>query len=537
MRVHLLYPDHEWEGKKPYFDGQSIVDDLGLGILFRTASREQVPTNGGVKTIIEADVFLEETMRKVMMQPLETEEEIVYRQEILQDCLGNEAFIRETYEFAKETIEQWDKLGRHQVQKVSRHNAGGDLVTEVYVLRLFVEKLTSLKELLKNYKECFKSKGLQELVKRLEQEYTEKMEENLNRVLDDISFYVDNGQSLDEKPNFVKNARIVMQCDVSEGLKFNTFQLEEVETLSKKYKKQKRPKTFTQICLGPFATDTGLLIRDDVVLAETKRLEYQVVRYILAYCEEFVSQCKKFFEQLVFQAGFYMAAFHLSKRLERHEMDFCYPKVGAQDDLKFQNLKDFVMAIEQGKNPVGNTSDIRKKILLIVTGANQGGKSTFLRSIGVAQIMMQCGLFVAAEYFESGIFPSFFTHFTRREDSEMNSGRLDEELRRMNQIVEKLGERTLILLNESFATTTEKEGSVIAYDIIKALTESGVKVLTVTHLLSFAKKIHKEKRPDVEFLSAERKEDGSRTFKMLQNEPQLTSFGLDLYDRIIGTEA
>lgn len=146
---------------------------------------------------------------------------------------------------------------------------------------------------------------------------------------------------------------------------------------------------------------------------------------------------------------------------------------------------------------------------------------------------MQCGLFVAAEQFESGIYPAFFTHFTRREDSEMNSGRLDEELGRMSQIIDNLGERSLVLLNESFATTTEKEGSVIAYDIIKALTEAGVKVLTVTHLLSFARKVYDEAQDEVEFLSAERKEDGSRTFKMIQHAPQLTSFGLDLYDQMI----
>lgn len=175
-------------------------------------------------------------------------------------------------------------------------------------------------------------------------------------------------------------------------------------------------------------------------------------------------------------------------------------------------------------------------MLLIVTGANQGGKSTFLRSIGIAQVLMQCGLMVTAESFESGIFPSLFTHFTRREDSAMNSGRLDEELGRMNQIVENLGERSLVLLNESFATTTEKEGSVIAYDIIKALNEAGVKVLTVTHLLSFAQKMYDEKKEGqgVEFFSAERLENGKRTFKMIQHAPELTSFGLDLYEKIVG---
>ena len=191
------------------------------------------------------------------------------------------------------------------------------------------------------------------------------------------------------------------------------------------------------------------------------------------------------------------------------------------------------MAVEQRVSPVGNNVDIADSMLLVITGANQGGKSTFLRSVGIAQIMMQCGLPVVASQYESGLFPSFFTHFTRREDSAMNSGRLDEELKRMSQIIDNLEENSMVLLNESFATTTEKEGSMIAYDIIKALTEANVKVLTVTHLLSFAQRIYQESKESVEFLSAERGENGERTYRMIQHEPELTSFGMDLYNAII----
>ena len=119
----------------------------------------------------------------------------------------------------------------------------------------------------------------------------------------------------------------------------------------------------------------------------------------------------------------------------------------------------------------------------------------------------------------------------------MNSGRLDEELGRMSRIVDSLGDNAIVFLNESFASTTEKEGSLIAYDIIKALTEAGVKVLTVTHLLSFAQRVYQESEgnPDsgVEFLSAQRMENGRRTFKMIQHAPELTSFGLDLYEEMI----
>lgn len=108
----------------------------------------------------------------------------------------------------------------------------------------------------------------------------------------------------------------------------------------------------------------------------------------------------------------------------------------------------------------------------------------------------------------------------------------------MSQIIDNLESNSMVLLNESFATTTEKEGSIIAYDIIKALIEADVKVLTVTHLLSFAQRIYQESKESeklqIEFFSAERGENGRRTYHMIQHEPELTSFGMDLYERIIG---
>ena len=68
----------------------------------------------------------------------------------------------------------------------------------------------------------------------------------------------------------------------------------------------------------------------------------------------------------------------------------------------------------------------------MITGANQGGKSTFLRSVGVAQLMMQTGMFVAAQAFSADVRDHVFTHFKREEDAAMESGKLDEELARMS---------------------------------------------------------------------------------------------------------
>ena len=177
-------------------------------------------------------------------------------------------------------------------------------------------------------------------------------------------------------------------------------------------------------------------------------------------------------------------------------------------------------------------NDANGKCLFIITGANQGGKSTFLRSIGVSQMMMQCGMFVPAESFHANIGSQLITHYRRKEDATMKSGKLDEELSRMNKIVDHLTDNSILLLNESFAATNEREGSEIARQILSALLKKRIKVFFVTHLFEFAHDLYEKNLPDVTFLRAERKTGGKRTFRLAKGEPLQTSFGEDLYDNV-----
>jgi DNA mismatch repair ATPase MutS len=172
------------------------------------------------------------------------------------------------------------------------------------------------------------------------------------------------------------------------------------------------------------------------------------------------------------------------------------------------------------------------KNLVVITGANQGGKSSFLRSVGIAQLMMQCGMFVGAEVFEGELCSALLTHYKREEDATMQSGKFDEELARMNQIVEHVGPNATVLFNESFAATNEREGSEIASQIVTALLEKHIRVFYVTHLYEFARSFFERKREDAFFLRAERQPDGSRTFQLSAAEPLETSYGEDLYREI-----
>ncbi len=114
----------------------------------------------------------------------------------------------------------------------------------------------------------------------------------------------------------------------------------------------------------------------------------------------------------------------------------------------------------------------------------------------------------------------------------MTSGKLDEELQRMSVIADLIKPRSLLLCNESFASTNEREGSEIARQLIKAMLEGGVKVIYVTHLFDLADSLHRQQLDNALFLRAERNPDGSRTFRITPGQPLPTSYGEDSYQRI-----
>jgi DNA mismatch repair ATPase MutS len=143
-------------------------------------------------------------------------------------------------------------------------------------------------------------------------------------------------------------------------------------------------------------------------------------------------------------------------------------------------------------------------------------------------------MFVPAESFSSSVCERLFTHYRRAEDATMESGKLDEELSRMSKIADTITPQSIVLFNESFAATNEREGSEIARQIVRALLEAGIRVFFVTHLFDLAHSLYLQKKDAGLFLRAERQAGGQRTFRLAEGEPLPTSYGPDLYERIFG---
>jgi DNA mismatch repair ATPase MutS len=268
-------------------------------------------------------------------------------------------------------------------------------------------------------------------------------------------------------------------------------------------------------------------------LGELRQRGVSVAASALAQAADHV---REFFGMLRAELAFYVGCLNLHDSLVDKGEPTCIPEAVAPDEgrLSCRSLYDVALALTIDGPVVGNDVDADGKALVIITGPNTGGKSTFLRSVGLAQLLMQCGMFVPAAAFAASLREGVCTHFKREEDAEMERGKFDEELSRMSDIVDHIGTRSLVLFNEPFAATNEREGSEIARQIMAALLERGVRIFCVTHMYELAHGFHERDVGQTLFLRAARQADGVRTFKLAEGEPLPTSFGDDLYRRIFG---
>lgn len=234
------------------------------------------------------------------------------------------------------------------------------------------------------------------------------------------------------------------------------------------------------------------------------------------------------------ELAFYLGSLRLAAALRDAGADLCYPEPGQPGDFEARGLYDPSLVLTTGAPAVANDVAAGSRRLLLITGANQGGKSTFLRSVGLAQVMLRAGMWAPAASLRLAPAPSIFSHYARSEDTSHTRGKLDEELQRMSDIVEHLEDGSWLLCNESFASTNEREGSQVAAELVEVLMDAGVRLAMVTHFYELAHHFAAKGDDRVLLLRAERLDDGRRTYRVVPGEPLASSYAPDLYRQVFG---
>jgi hypothetical protein len=497
MKAFLMYRDQDFDPKrKSPWNEQALIQDLVLDALFKTMAR--------------GDEFLFQVARKAVLSSLIDPDTIRYRQDVLQDCLKNPALVRRIYDLAIETIDR----ERRDFQGILSDYPSAILRRSTEVLRMFVEMLKKLREIADEHAGEFESEGFRAFFAMLPRELGDEYFATIENHLQELQF----------------RGGVWVSAELGQGNKGTHYVLR---------KPRDNDQNWLQQLLGPRPPTYTLRIaeRDQngaKALSELEDWGLNLAANALAQSNDHILS---FFKMLRTELAFYIGGLNLYEQLAQMGEPIAFPIPAPAHERRhsFAGLYDACLALSMEQRVVGNDEDADGRELAIITGANQGGKSTFLRSIGLAQLTMQCGLFVPAESFSANVCEGLFTHFKREEDTAMESGKLDEELSRMNEIADHLTANALVLFNESFAATNEREGSEIARQITNALLDNHVKVFFVTHSYDFAHSLYIRKMASSIFLRAERRPDGTRTFKLIEGEPLQTSYGQDLYQRIFGT--
>jgi DNA mismatch repair ATPase MutS len=484
--------------REPRVGEEDVIADLELGTLWEAMAL--------------GDEIILSSARAAILDGLTSIEQIRYRQAVLADCLGNPEVVREIYALAVKAV-----ADERQVYRGLFSNRGESLIRRsITVLELYLDALRRLRELADQQAGGFRSEGFTsffETIRReLDDEYLSEVSEHL--------------QALRFREGVIATARL---GKLGQGIDY----------VLRSPRRSHRLLRFLPPSIGRPSFSWTVPARDEAGANAMGALRDRVLGLVAVAVEQSTDHITDFFNALRAELGFYVGALNLSERLSAkgEPLSMPDPRKPLQPTRRARGLYDPCLSLRIDPRVQGNDLQADGRPLIIVTGANQGGKSTFLRSVGLAQLMMQAGMFVAAEEYAAAIAGGVFTHYKREEDATMSGGKFDEELARMSRLAGVISAGDLLLCNESFAATNEREGSEVASEVIRALTDSGTQVVFVTHLHELASRLHRERAETTLFLRAERDSCGRRSFRLVEAGPLPTSYGMDLYRRTFAIPA
>ncbi|MDN5767629.1 MAG: hypothetical protein L0H96_10170 [Humibacillus sp.] len=493
MRPRLLFAGQDRGYPKPPPEVGDLECDLGIPPV--------------LDAMASGDAYLRDVAERVLLSPPLTPEEIDYRLNVLDDCLHHPDAIRELYELAatatgaKRRVHAW----------LSTDRCGAILRSSAAILRDLAVHLERLHDFALEHHGQFRSSGLTALLASIERDLGDDYLAQVRSYLEQLKF----------SGGVVLTARLGPGCT---GIDYSLRDAAPTPWFTRLSDSLPHHRSYTY----------HLPPRDEYGGRTLERIRDHGINEVANAAAQSADHVLDFFRRLAFEVGFYLACVHLHEDLARTGVTTCRPTPETEESraLTARALVDVGLAVRSQRAPVGSDLDADGKALIMVTGANQGGKSTFLRAIGLAQLMFDAGLFVTADRFRASPSAGVFTHYRREEDTTLRHGKFDDELVRMSQLVDRLTPNAIALLDESFSSTNEIEGSQVARDIVDSLVTAGVRVCYVTHLYPLAHGLAQQHDPRHLFFRAQRDPGGLRSYRIIPAEPEATSYAVDQFREV-----
>lgn len=463
----------------------------------------------------EEQEILSDVMSKIPQDP----SDMIYRQEILKDLMSNE----ELMTAVRNSIDPIKVLQYYGGTKRLRDGDGTlvSLLEQLRELKVYVDVVESLYESLSRID--IRSEGLIALRDALktivEDDEFKSVKPDIEKMHDDLS----NVRSAIVGVNFTPD----LDIDNVTAIEFTDTPIRSNYTIA--------DISITTKFSSPFKKTNYV---DPLLVAMTpfmkKHLKHHfgdLKRLITKHSRYDTSLLTNLYNGFVF----YLCAADLGRKLKSKELGIAFPEITADRPMDIKGLYNIrLSSIDKDAIVKNDFAFTEKEKMFILTGPNRGGKTILEQALGLISVMASLGMFVTADACSGMPFRKIFTHFPIDENLTINYGRLGEEAVRIKEIVSMTDSDTLILFNETFSTTSAKDGLYLSMDLLRILKEKGAAVIFNTHIHELADELTEmngwEGKSDVVSIVMEIV-NNKNTFKIKRSAPDTSSYARNIAEK------
>lgn len=264
---------------------------------------------------------------------------------------------------------------------------------------------------------------------------------------------------------------------------------------------------------------------------------------------QFTKHQTKFLVELIDEIRFLLGGVALIHKIKATGLHVCKPAAVEAEQRSFAAYGMYHpgIALRSGSADSSRAASLvlndlefdRSGMIYILTGPNQGGKTVFTQTAGLVQWMFQLGLFVPAYSAALSPVDRIFTLFQQHGNETDAKGRFGEECFRVKKMFEKLSRYSLVLMDETFSSTSASEGTFIAGEVVMGLRAAGCRTIFATHLHDLALQVEELNRSSsgedsqIDHLTAVLDETapGRRSYRIVRTRPQGLSYAKDIAEK------